>query len=152
MGRSNDGGLLLEHQTWQPKSKLFTPVTKKKVLTKTFQFFYGIKPWHLRELLPLLNQKPILLFSCVCIFLMCSKNKQDSCILYFELFLYIKMVQKACYCPEKTPFQILFLVSQLSLCKVAWLKLRMFIVCFVNGSICSCNKVSWSSRYARNST
>ena len=99
-----------------------------------------------------LNQKSILLFSCVCVFLMCSKNKQDSCILYFELFLCIKMVQKACYCLEKTPFQILFLVPMLSLCKVAWLKLRMFIVCFVNGSIYSCNKVSWSSKCGRNST
>ena len=152
MGCLNDGGLLLEHQTWQPKSKSFTPVTKKKVLTKTFQFFYGIKHWHLRELLPLLNQKPILLFSCVCIFLMCSKNKQDRCILYFELFLCIKMVQKACYCLEKTPFQILFLVPLLSFCKVAWLKLHMFIVCFVNGSIYSCNKVNWSSKCGRNSS
>ena len=46
------------------------------------------------------------------------KNKQDSCVLYFELFLCIKMVQKACYCLKKTPFQILFLVPLLSLCKV----------------------------------
>ena len=27
-----------------PKSKLFTPVKKNKALTKTFQFFYGIRP------------------------------------------------------------------------------------------------------------
>ena len=32
-----------EHQTRQPKKKPFMPVTKKKVPTKTFHFFYGIK-------------------------------------------------------------------------------------------------------------
>ena len=50
-GRSNDGILLLEHQTRQPKCKPFTPVTKKKVPTITFQFFNGIKLCYLQELL-----------------------------------------------------------------------------------------------------
>ena len=38
-GCSDDGRLLLEHQTRQTRCKSFTPVTKKKVFTKTFQFF-----------------------------------------------------------------------------------------------------------------
>ena len=43
-GCLDDGRLLLEHQTRQTRCKSVTPVTKKKVLTKTFQFFYEIKP------------------------------------------------------------------------------------------------------------
>ena len=39
-GCSDDGRLLLEHQTRQTRCKPFTPVTKKKVLSKTFQFFH----------------------------------------------------------------------------------------------------------------
>ena len=74
---SNDGRLLLEYQTRQPRWKPFTPVTKKKVPTKTFQFFYRIKPGHLRELLPKINRN-LHCFFLVFVKFACVKKRKDS--------------------------------------------------------------------------
>ena len=129
VGRSNDGRLLLEYQTRQPRYQPFTPVTKNKAPTKKFQFLYGIKPSHMLSLLNcyLIPTKKKFFFLCLYSSHVLKKDKIVSFV-YLEFFMYENI-------PERNLFTCCIAVP--SHCFMTLNESPMFIVCLMNGSIYS---------------